>query len=187
VAGDIAESAEVLNDLLEGMLLLARLDRHEVGQLREPVLLHRVAADVVERWRERERRAAFVLEVDDRTAIVDVQRTWLERIIENLVSNAAKYGGRGATITVLVDRTPGMARLRVLDDGPGLGGVDAARLFEPFYRAPEAHERAPGIGLGLAIVERIVGLLGGRIWAADRPEGGAEFGFELPIAEDDEG
>jgi PAS domain S-box-containing protein len=187
VAGDIAESADVLNDLLEGMLLLARLDRHEVAQLREPVLLHRVAADVVERWRERERRATFVLEVAERTAIVDVQRTWLERMIENLVSNAAKYGGRGATITVVVDRTPGMARLRVLDDGPGLGGADAGRLFEPFYRAPEAHERAPGIGLGLAIADRIVGLLGGRIWAADRPEGGAEFGFELPIAEDDEG
>ena len=187
VAADIAASAEVLNDLVEAMLVLARLDRHEVGQLREPVLLHRVASDVVERWRQRERRAEFVLDVQDRTAIVDVQLTWLERMIENLVSNAAKYGGRGSTITVVVDRTPGMARLRVLDDGPGLGGADTSRLFEPFYRAPEAHERAPGIGLGLAIAYRIVDLLGGRIWAGDRPEGGAEFGFELPIAEDDEG
>ena len=52
-------------------------------------------------------------------------------------------------------------------------------------RSPEAHELAPGIGLGLAIADRIVRLLGGRIWAADRPEGGAEFGFELPVAEDD--
>ena len=186
VASDIAESAEVLNDLVEGMLLLSRLDRHELDQLREPVLLHHVAREVVARWRDREPTTTFELSVRERDAIVDVQRTWLEGTIENLVSNACKYGGHASTITVVVDRAAECARLRVLDEGPGLGSADASRLFEPFYRAPEAFDRAPGIGLGLAIADRVVGLLGGRIWAANRPGGGAEFGFELPIVDGDE-
>jgi signal transduction histidine kinase len=72
--------------------------------------------------------------------------------------------------------------VRVLDRGLGLADADIARLFSPFYRTTEAQKTAGGLGLGLAVCERIVRALGGRMWAARRDGGGSEFGFALPLA-----
>jgi two-component system sensor histidine kinase MprB len=87
---------------------------------------------------------------------------------------------------VVVEAGGGNACLRVLDEGAGLNEAEIAHVFEPFYRAEGARQRAAGAGLGLAVSQRIVELLGGRIWAAQRPSGGAEFGFELPLLVEDE-
>ncbi len=68
--------------------------------------------------------------------------------------------------------------VEVADRGPGLAAGDEARVFEKFYRAGSA---PGGVGLGLAICRGIVEAHGGRIWAENRPAGGAAFRFELPI------
>jgi PAS domain S-box-containing protein len=184
VAEDIAASAEVLNELVEAMLMLARLDQSEATQLHEPILLHRVAGDVLARMADRLPHCLLGLDVRD-TAIVEVQRTWVERVIENFVVNAAKYGGAGTSIQVVVEREGRMAKVRVVDDGPGLGD-DADRLFEPFYRSSTVRDGAPGVGLGLAVADRIVTLMGGRIWGRNNPDRGAEFGFTLPLTQEDQ-
>jgi len=71
----------------------------------------------------------------------------------------------------------------VLDNGAGIPSEHADHLFDLYYRAPGAPDRAPGAGIGLFVCRHIVHALGGTIWARSRPEGGAEFGFELPIYE----
>ena len=78
-------------------------------------------------------------------------------------------------------------RLVVRDNGPGFDVEAGDRLFDLYYRAPGASVTAPGAGIGLFVCKRIVEALGGTIWATPRPDGGAEFGFRLPIyeAEDD--
>ena len=70
----------------------------------------------------------------------------------------------------------------MLDRGIGLGDIDGERLFEPFFRAEPAKSAANGLGIGLALCQRIVAALGGRIWARPRDGGGAAVGFALPIA-----
>ena len=105
-------------------------------------------------------------------------------MVENLVGNAAKYSPDGSPIDVLVEEANDEVRVLVLDRGIGLDGQVAADLFEPFYRGEKARSTAGGVGIGLAVCRRIVNLLGGRIWARARDEGGAEFGFALPIAQD---
>jgi PAS domain S-box-containing protein len=182
IAADIAESAEVLNDLVEAMLLLARLDSREAGQLREPVVLERAARTVVSRVAVRNPGHPLRLEVHTLGDVVEVQRTWIERVIENLVANAVKYSPPDAEVTVVVERADGGACVRVLDRGPGLDAVELERVFEPFYRTDSARTRAAGAGLGLAVARRIVELMDGRIWGRPREGGGSEFGFALPIA-----
>lgn len=182
IALDIAESAEHLNSLVDSMLLLARLDQHEAGQLREPVLLHRAAADVLARLRERDPGRKWDLETTTTDTLVDVQPGWLDRVIENLAGNAAKYSGPRLPVLLRIEPDELGVRLTVLDEGPGLSGEDLERVFEPFFRTDDARQRAAGSGLGLAVSRRIVELLGGRIWAAPRPGGGAAFGFALPLA-----
>ena len=184
IAADIAESAEALNGLVESMLLLARLDRHEAEQLREPVLLHRAAADVLARHRERDPGRTWELRSTTQETLIEAQPGLLARVIENLVGNAAKYSGPGKPVTVVIEPDGVCVRLRVLDEGPGLSDGDLERVFEPFFRSEEARQQASGSGLGLAVCRRITELLGGTIEAVRRPEGGAEFRVSLPLADE---
>jgi signal transduction histidine kinase len=88
----------------------------------------------------------------------------LRVVVENLVSNAIRYAGRGAACTVELDT----GRLVVVDDGVGVDTADLPRLFERFYRADPARTTR-GTGLGLAIVKHIVTSAGGTVDASGAP------------------
>jgi two-component system sensor histidine kinase VicK len=185
VAVDIADSAEVLNGLIDSMLLLARLDQGEADLLREPILLHRAAEQVLAQQQARDPRRRYRFEDRSAGALVDAQGMWIERIISNFLGNAAKYSRPSGTVTVTVERQGGWGSVVVRDQGPKLPADAFEHVFEPFYRAPAARDRAPGAGLGLAVAKRLVELLQGRIWASPLPTGGAEFGFSLPLIRDE--
>jgi signal transduction histidine kinase len=70
-----------------------------------------------------------------------------------------------------------------VDNGPGIAGEEAESLFELFYRSPSTSKKAAGAGIGLYVSRALIEAMGGRIWARQRPEGGAEFGFTIPILE----
>ena len=69
--------------------------------------------------------------------------------------------------------------VRVLDRGPGLAESDIRRVFELFYRSPTTAKLAKGAGIGLFVCAQLARAMGGRVWAANRPGGGSEFGFAL--------
>jgi two-component system sensor histidine kinase KdpD len=71
--------------------------------------------------------------------------------------------------------------VRILDDGPGFPVDEADRLFELFFRSARTARTAAGAGIGLFVCARLIRAMGGRIWAANRPEGGSEFGFSLRV------
>jgi signal transduction histidine kinase len=77
--------------------------------------------------------------------------------------------------------------VRVLDNGPGFDGEDPERLFELFYRTSRARAVPGGAGIGLFVCRSLIEKMGGRVWARERPEGGAEFGFSVPVLETDAG
>jgi signal transduction histidine kinase len=102
-------------------------------------------------------------------------------VIRNLLSNAAKYAGSGATVRVTVaEDGPEYVTIRVEDDGPGIAPTEADQLFELYFRS-DAASPAPGSGIGLFVCRQLVAAMGGRIWATSREAGGAEFGFSLPL------
>jgi len=103
----------------------------------------------------------------------------IEKLLVNLLENAAKYTPGGSEIDVRAWKEEGRAMVEVADRGPGLAPGDEARIFDKFYR--RAGPTSRGAGLGLAICRAIVEAHGGRIWAQNRPDGGAVFRFFLPI------
>ena len=108
-----------------------------------------------------------------------------ERILGNLVMNAAKFAPGGTTIEVgWTTEEDGTVRLWVRDEGPGVPESDRERIFERFYRVERT---GPGTGLGLAVVKELVALHGGRVWmdsASPGTEGlGAVVSFTLPATE----
>lgn len=137
--------------------------------------LSELADDAADRARRRTGREVTTETVGDCT--VQGRLGALERAIDNLVGNAAKFSSTGTPIRI---HTEG-GRLEVHDRGPGISPADRPLVFERFYRA-EVARSAPGSGLGLAIVKQIVERHGGRVFADSSPDGGAAVGFEIPEA-----
>ena len=120
-----------------------------------------------------------MLEIASGLATVTADPTYVEQVIRNLLSNAAKYGGVGSTVVVAAEAGAAEVQVRVFDDGPGFPPAETNRLFDLFYRSPGTAGSASGAGIGLFVCARLIAAMGGRIWAAPRAEGGAEFGFAL--------
>jgi signal transduction histidine kinase len=115
---------------------------------------------------------------------VDADSTRLRQMIDNLLANAAAHAPAGGRARIRVARDGDGATVAVTDDGPGIPAADLERIFERFYRLDEARgrSRGGGAGLGLAIVQRLVELHGGRVWAESAPGQGATFTFRIPLA-----
>jgi len=116
--------------------------------------------------------------------VVRADRDRLAQVVAAFVDNAVRHAPHAGTVAIrsLPSATAGRARLEVLDDGPGLGTDDLGHVFDRFYQADPARDRgARTSGLGLAIARAIVEAHGGVIGAANRPDGGAVFWFELPL------
>ena len=103
----------------------------------------------------------------------------LERILSNLVANALKHGGGKARVSARAEA--GAAIIEVADDGPGIALEDQQRIFEEFVRL-DRHGRGEGLGLGLAIVQRVADLLKAELRLRSAPGEGACFSVRLPLA-----
>jgi signal transduction histidine kinase len=113
---------------------------------------------------------------------VEGDESRLVQVLSNLLSNAERFGNGETSVALTADA--GKARLEVSDKGIGMDPELLARVFEPFYQAPQQAARITGgLGLGLAIVRKIVELHGGRVYAhSDGPGTGSRFVVELPLA-----
>ncbi len=107
--------------------------------------------------------------------------TLLHRAIANILDNAVRHGG--GVETVMIRAGDGDVQVDVFDRGPGFQGADPATRFGAFAPDEGRSGRGTGLGLGLHLVARIVSAHGGRVWAENRPEGGARVGFALPPAD----
>lgn len=176
---DICEEAERLQRLIEDVVAMNRFgdDAGEIGS--EPVLLQRLLPRVVRSEEGRWPGVTFVLDIAPGLPTVTAEPIYVEQVTRNLLSNAAKYGGGGSTVRIAVEAGDAEVLVRVLDDGPGFMAEDTSRLFELFYRSPVTATSASGAGIGLFVCARLIAAMGGRIWAAPRAAGGAEFGFAL--------
>ena len=180
---DVASEAERLHRLIENLLVLARVERGQDLAGDEPFLLQRVLPLIVERERSLWPGTNIEMTLPAGLPTVRGHDGYVGQVVRNLLSNAAKYAGDGATVEIVASREDSGVAVHILDNGAGILPEHADHLFDLYYRAPGAADRAPGAGIGLFVCRHIITALGGTIWARSRPEGGAEFGFELPIYE----
>jgi K+-sensing histidine kinase KdpD len=179
VADDIQQEAVRMQALVENMLVLPRIELGIAGEL-EPILLQRELPRVIAAAQKRNPGHPIDVIVRDGVSPVLADASYVAQIVENLVSNAAKYTAAGTPIDVEVAEAAGEVMVRVLDRGDGVAAVDIERLFDPYYRGPEQTRTSTGLGLGLRVCQRLVEAQGGRIWAVNREGGGLEVGFTLP-------
>ena len=148
-----------LRQILEALLFLARADADARLPESEPVELNEWVGEQLASRNSASHSSHVVHQTKHAAALwVRVHPALLGQLLDNLLDNAAKYGRPGTTIRVQTLREGHSAILAVEDDGPGIAPEDVAYIFEPFYRSAEARYRGtPGVGLGLAVVQRIAG------------------------------
>jgi two-component system sensor histidine kinase KdpD len=168
-------NAKRLDHLLMDLLDVDRLNRRIIEPNPRPTGLRETVLRVLEVL-PLERHQVNV-EIGDESASVDPAH--LERIVENLVMNAAKHTPLGTRIWVRAfERSDGVT-IAIEDEGPGVPDEIREAVFEPFRRG-EANSHAPGTGIGLSLVARFAALNGGRAWVEERDGGGASFRVLLP-------
>jgi len=178
--------AERLNELIGGLLTIARLDSGNDARQKSAILLGEmiegIAADADFEAQSRNCRVDSAIKED--CMLMGVP-TLLHSAIENVVRNAARYTREGSSVQITLERGQdgggAEAVIRIADSGPGVPEEELDKLFRPFYRIDDARgRRTGGVGLGLAITERAVRLHGGTVKASNRPEGGLQVEIRLP-------
>ena len=179
------EQVRTLSALVDDLFELARIDAGALTlEIREAQLSGLVESCL--RGLEAEALARHVTleaRVDDGRAYVRCAPDKVERVLFNLVTNALRHTPSDGSVAVLVEPREQEVQVTVEDTGEGLPADGARRVFERFWRGDAARTRATGgAGLGLAIARGLVEAQGGRIWAENRPGGGARISFTLPAA-----
>jgi two-component system sensor histidine kinase KdpD len=121
-----------------------------------------------------------VVEIPETLLWTHVDALVFEKLLTNLLENAAKFSPPGSTVAIAAARVGATLEIRVSDEGCGLPPGDTDAVFRKFQRGNQ-RSAVPGIGLGLAICRAIVELHGGHITARRRPQAGTEFLIRLPI------
>ncbi|MGH2693107.1 MAG: PAS domain S-box protein [Actinomycetota bacterium] len=172
----LAANAHKLHQLLVDLL---DLDRTARGVL-EPQRSSLDLAELVLRVTEEAELGGHPVTVEAEPVLIEVDGPKVERIVENLVTNAAKYTPEGTPVRVRVRKQDDGVLIVVEDEGPGIPEALKEAVFEPFERGPDAPRRAAGTGIGLSLVARFAELHGGRAWVENRPSGGSSFRVFLP-------
>ncbi len=177
--GRLGANADKLDRLLSDLLDVDRLSRGLVEPVRRPVdigeLILRVAG-------ESPSLPSRPIQVDAGSLTISVDGPKVERIIENLLANAARHTPPGTPIWIRAGEFERGVLIAVEDAGQGVSPDLREALFEPFQQGPGVPDHAPGVGIGLSLVARFAELHGGRAWVEDRPGGGASFRVYLPGA-----
>lgn len=169
--------AELVTDLLDMSKIESGKDFLERGW-RQPAVIVEQALKTVERLTA-EHIVVTDMQPDLPTVLAD--GTQLERVIGNLVENAAKYTDRGTEIRVSVWHGDSHLEFCVADRGPGIPAEYRDRVFERFFRIKTGAAPKPGTGLGLPICRGIVEAHGGQLWFEERDGGGSCFRFRIPL------
>ena len=172
--------------LVRDLLRLARLDAGQESPERVPcsvnALFDGVTTDLAEAATLR--GITITRDVASEASTVTGDPAKLHDALRNLLENAINYSPEGGTILLASRRAQDRIVITVSDDGPGIPELDLGRVFERFYRVDKSRARdgrdPGGTGLGLAIVKHLIELHGGKVSAANRPQGGAVITLDLP-------
>jgi two-component system sensor histidine kinase KdpD len=180
LAQTIVEESRRMTRLVANLLEMVRLESGALQVQREWQPLEEVVGVALIRLDERLAGRAVTTTLPPELPLLPIDGLLIEQVLINLIENALKYTPPGTPIDISARLGNREVIVEVADRGPGLPGGEEGRIFEKFYRARD-QGHAGGAGLGLTICRGIVTAHGGRIWAENRPGGGATFRFSLPL------
>jgi two-component system sensor histidine kinase KdpD len=174
----IREEADRLNRLVGNLLDMTRVESGAIQVKKNWQPLEEVVGVALSRLEGQLGERPVSVHLPSDLPLVPLDEVLIEQVLVNLLENAVKYTPPGSPIDLSAWAGDQQVTVEVADRGPGLPAGDEQRVFEKFFRAQSA---TGGAGLGLTICRGIIEAHGGRIWAENRPDGGAVFRFTLPL------
>jgi two-component system sensor histidine kinase KdpD len=159
---------------------MARIESGEVKLNLEWLPLEEVVGSALRAARGMLKQHIIEVRLPQNLPLVRLDAVLIERVLVNLLENASKYTQAGSTVSLTAEVQADRLSISVSDNGPGLPPGREEAVFQKFTRG-ERESATPGVGLGLAICRAIVESHGGKIVAANRPGGGANFTLMLPL------
>jgi len=171
-----------LKRLVDELFEMAKLDRCQAMPNREPFALPELVQDILQQFEDAARSGGIQLYMKGDTDLpfVDGDIGLIQRVFENLVSNALRHVQRDGHITITLHKVDHAIEVTVQDSGCGIDADALDYIFDPLYQVNNAHRVGEHAGLGLAIVRRILELHGQQIQVESTPGEGTRFIFSLP-------
>lgn len=178
----ILESSKKLSVLVEQLFQYAKLEANQVSPQKEPFPLDELASDILVAYelKAKERNIKLSLDVKGNLLPVFADIALTERVLQNLVDNAFKFTPDGGQITIELTQMNSGVQVQVVDTGIGIAKEDQAYIFERYKQLHKDEQPKKGMGIGLAIVKKILELHQSSIRVASTPGNGATFCFVLP-------
>jgi len=176
----IDEESVNLNDLCTRLLQTAKLETASVTLRTEPVIISQLVKDVVSELSGTLRGHPVAMSIDEQETPLQGDRELLEMILTQYLDNAAKYSTPDTPIDIAVRESNAELLLSVRNQGSLIHMQDRERVFERFYRSPDAKQRAPGAGVGLSIVKKAAEAHRGHVWVISAEQEGTTFYLSIP-------
>jgi signal transduction histidine kinase len=180
----IRENSKRLENLLNDLLIVAKIKEDGLFRLKETVDLSKLIKKVVNDYQSfaEASNVKINLELPNQPIILKGNEELFKTIIENLLSNAIVYNKKGGKVEIKIEEKPKKVLVAIQDTGMGISKEDQKFIFEKFFRGRNAFQvQAQGTGLGLYIVKMILERLKGKVWFQTKEGEGTTFYFTLPI------
>ena len=175
----IQEEAERLNLVIKNVLDMTRLESGAIKLNKEWQSLEEIVGVVLNRLGDRLKDHPITVKLPGNLPLIPFDGLLIEQVLVNLFDNAIKYTPKGTPLELSASESFYTVTVSLADRGPGIPPGEEERIFEKFV---SGRTTGGGVGLGLAICRTIINAHGGKIWAENRPDGGAVFRFTLSSA-----
>ena len=179
LAAALTGQAEKLQDLVQSLVKASRLETGIIVQNPRPLLLAPMLESAAAQFRPKAAEKGVSLTVEPKEVLAVFDPRWTEEAVCNLLDTAVKYTPPGGSVSVRVTAYELYRRIDVADTGPGVPEADQGKIFQRFYRSPDARD-ADGVGIGLYLVRKIAEGQGGYVKVFSKPGEGAKFSLFLP-------
>jgi PAS domain S-box-containing protein len=178
---DALLESQSLSHLIENLLELSRAQAQQLTLYSEMIDIKSLVKETLHKIKQQAPSHRFVTSVPSEPMLMNADPLRIERILYNLLDNAAKYSPPDSQIKVSANAEPERLVIGVSDHGKGLSSSEQTRIFGPFQRLENNRpDQARGAGLGLMVCRRLVEAHGGEIWVESKKGRGSTFFFSLP-------
>lgn len=178
LAGIIYDENLRLNEHVERVLNMARMDKGDIRLNIESLNLHDLINEVVEHLQLnlQAKKQTLQLNLQAQQPIIQADAFHAKNVIQNLIDNASKYSAEGKNIRIATEQLPEGIRMRVMDEGQGMKKEQINKIFDAFYRVPTGNiHDVKGFGIGLHYVQSVLKLMHGKIAVKSEFGSGSEF------------
>jgi two-component system sensor histidine kinase KdpD len=179
------EEVDKLGEMLEEAVDMARIEPGKPRIRCRQLPIAKLVRSSVDRMKSLLDGRPLEIQIQNDSLSANADPDMIGLALRQLLGNAVKYSPRGSTITISANQTDDTVAVRVSDQGPGIPQNELESIFERFYRGSRVRDLVPGTGMGLNVARDIINAHQGQLTVENRPEGGTQFSFSLPIFNED--